>query len=54
MMGTPVGAGDFNISIGICLSNRATSLVAVDAQVALAAIEGHVLKGKKSHRISGR
>jgi hypothetical protein len=49
-----VCAGDFNIAIGICLINTSTRLVAVDAQVAHAAVECHILRGSKSHWISGR
>jgi hypothetical protein len=49
-----VCAGDFNIAIGICLTNTSTRLVAVDAQVAHAAVESYILRGSKSHWISGR
>jgi hypothetical protein len=44
MMGTPVGTGNFNVAIGIWFSNRAAWLVAVGAQVALAAVVGYVFK----------
>ena len=54
VVGAPVGAIDFNIAIGIWLTNLATRLVAVGAQVAFATVEGHVFESEERHRIGGR
>ncbi len=49
---TPVGAGDFDFAVNrIC--NPAPRLVAVGAQVALAAVVSHAFKCIKRNRVSG-
>jgi hypothetical protein len=44
VVGTPVGAGDLDHAVN-CFINLSTRLVAVGAQVALAAVEGYIFEG---------
>ena len=49
VVGAPVRAGDRNIAVGIRCSNLSARLVAVGAQVALAAIIGLVFESVERH-----